>query len=117
MFGIDDRSDAALLLGLGRTCKANVVLPLDSGPKISMIRPRGIPWPPKAMSKRQTARRNTLDRTAPVTPKGMIAPSPNCFSICCSADFKWTFRSRIEVPLVVSGADDLSVLPAFFAMR
>ena len=32
------------------TCRASVVLPLDSGPKISMMRPRGNPWPPRAMS-------------------------------------------------------------------
>ena len=32
------------------TCRASVVLPLDSGPKISMMRPRGMPWPPRAMS-------------------------------------------------------------------
>ena len=27
-----------------------MVLPLDSGPKISTTRPQGMPWPPKAMS-------------------------------------------------------------------
>ena len=32
------------------TCRASVVLPLDSGPKTSITRPRGIPCPPKAMS-------------------------------------------------------------------
>ena len=32
------------------TCRASVVLPLDSGPKISTTRPRGMPWPPRAMS-------------------------------------------------------------------
>ncbi len=32
------------------TVKARVVLPLDSGPKISTMRPRGMPLPPSARS-------------------------------------------------------------------
>ena len=32
------------------TCWQTVVLPLDSGPKISVIRPRGIPPTPSARS-------------------------------------------------------------------
>ena len=32
------------------TCNASVVLPLDSGPKISTIRPLGMPCPPRARS-------------------------------------------------------------------
>ena len=36
---------------LAMAVSANVVLPLDSGPKISTTRPRGKPRPPKAKSK------------------------------------------------------------------
>ena len=36
---------------LATQCRATVVLPLDSGPKISMTRPRGRPVPPRAMSR------------------------------------------------------------------
>ena len=32
-------------------CSVSVVLPLDSGPKISSTRPRGTPTPPRAMSR------------------------------------------------------------------
>jgi hypothetical protein len=36
---------------LAMMCRHSVVLPLDSGPKISVIRPRGIPPMPMAASR------------------------------------------------------------------
>ena len=36
---------------LAMTCRASVVLPDDSGPNSSVTRPRGMPQPPRAMSR------------------------------------------------------------------
>ena len=64
------------------TCRASVVLPLDSGPKISIIRPFGTPTPPSAMSsERLPVEIPEIGPFMPV-PSGMIEPSPYCFSIC-----------------------------------
>ena len=72
---------------LAMTCKANVVLPLDSGPNNSMIRPRGIPCPPNAMSNdKQPVGIPSTTRLVP-SPNCMIAPLPNCFSIWPSVFF------------------------------
>ena len=46
VLGVDEGRDAAGLLGLAMTCSARVVLPEDSGPKISTTRPRGMPPTP-----------------------------------------------------------------------
>jgi hypothetical protein len=44
VLGVDEGADAAELLGLAATmCWQRVVLPEDSGPKISTMRPRGMP--------------------------------------------------------------------------
>src|SRR5262245_10109280 len=68
-------------------CNASVVLPLDSGPKISTIRPRGMPCPPNAMSSdRQPVGIPSTTRFVP-SPNCMIAPLPNCFSIWPSVFF------------------------------
>jgi hypothetical protein len=50
VLGVDERRDAAGLLGVATTVSASVVLPEDSGPKTSTIRPRGMPRPPSARS-------------------------------------------------------------------
>ena len=50
MLRVDERADAAELLGLGEDVVDEVVFPEDSGPKISTIRPRGIPPMPSARS-------------------------------------------------------------------
>ena len=42
-------------------CRAIVVLPLDSGPNSSMIRPRGNPLPPSARSSDRAPGRDPLD--------------------------------------------------------
>ena len=68
-----------------RTCWQTVVLPDDSGPKISVIRPRGMPPTPSARS-------SAIDPVGMVSstsfsrdPSFMIAPRPNCFSIVARA--------------------------------
>ena len=56
------------------TCRASVVLPLDSGPKISTIRPLGMPCPPRAMSSdRLPVGMPAIGPFMPV-PSGMIEP-------------------------------------------
>src|SRR4051812_14594370 len=62
-----------------------VVLPEDSGPKISSTRPRGTPDPPSAMSSDSdpVAMPSTVALASPSN--FMTAPLPNCFSICCTA--------------------------------
>src|SRR5689334_13945462 len=63
------------------TCWQTVVLPDDSGPKISVIRPRGMPPTPSARSSAMepVGIESTLCRSA--EPSFMIEPRPNCFSI------------------------------------
>ena len=86
------------------TCKAIVVLPLDSGPKISMIRPRGKPIPPSARSSERdpVLMHSTFRSASP--PSGMIDPSPNCFSICCRVVFSPGSRLRIPSKPVIGSA-------------
>ena len=66
-------------------CNASVVLPLDSGPKTSMTRPRGIPTPPNARSRDILPVRIPSMTRCLLEPSGIMAPSPNCFSMCSSA--------------------------------
>src|SRR5688572_2612538 len=68
-----------------RTCWQTVVLPDDSGPKISVIRPRGMPPTPSARSSAidPVGIESTACRSA--EPSFMIAPRPNCFSIADNA--------------------------------
>src|SRR5215218_7309578 len=63
------------------TCWQTVVLPDDSGPKISVIRPRGMPPTPSARSSaiEPVGIESTDCRSA--DPSFMIEPRPNCFSI------------------------------------
>ena len=63
-----------------------MVLPEDSGPKISTTRPRGIPPMPSAVSRAS----DPVGMTDDVVPRAgrpsrMIEPLPNCRSICVSA--------------------------------
>src|SRR5690348_4095762 len=68
------------------TCRASVVLPDDSGPKISTTRPRGMPPTPSAASKEMAPVEITeMGTTASLLPRRMIEPLPNCFSICETA--------------------------------
>src|SRR5579872_1821756 len=68
------------------TCRATVVLPLDSGPKISTTLPRGKPPIPRAASKEmEPVEMNAIGTMASLAPSRMIEPRPNCFSIWDSA--------------------------------
>src|SRR5215469_5371754 len=68
------------------TCSATVVLPLDSGPKISTTRPRGKPPTPRAASKEmEPVEITAMGTMASLLPSRIIEPLPNCFSIWASA--------------------------------
>ena len=59
-----------------------VVLPEDSGPKISTTRPRGKPPTPSAASNEIAPVEITeIGTIAPLLPSFMMEPLPNCFSI------------------------------------
>src|ERR1700679_1280309 len=67
-------------------CSVMVVLPEDSGPKISTTRPRGTPPTPNAASKEiEPVLMVEIGTIASLLPRRMIEPLPNCFSICESA--------------------------------
>ena len=63
------------------TCWQTVVLPDDSGPKISVIRPRGMPPTPSARSSAIEPVGMVSTWSFSRDPSFMIAPRPNCFSI------------------------------------
>ena len=66
--------------------KASVVLPLDSGPKISTTLPRGTPPTPSATSSPSEPVDMAGTRTATASsPMRMMAPFPNCRSIWATA--------------------------------
>src|SRR5467141_661322 len=76
------------------TCNASVVLPLDSGPKISVTRPRGIPPIPIAASRLIAPVGITSTRTrGESAPIRMMAPFPQVFSICVMARLRAFLRS------------------------
>src|SRR5579862_353012 len=76
-----------------------VVLPDDSGPKISMTRPRGNPPTPSAASKEMAPVGITAIGTmASFDPNRMIEPLPNCFSICENARSIALLRSSAIMP-------------------
>src|SRR5687767_9242897 len=63
------------------TCWQSVVLPDDSGPKISVIRPRGMPPTPIARSSATDPVGMASTACLSDVPSFMIEPRPNCFSI------------------------------------
>src|SRR6185437_11266504 len=86
------------------TCKATVVLPLDSGPKISTTRPRGNPPTPSAESNEmEPVEITAMGTIASLLPSRMMEPFPNCFSICDNA------RSIARVFSALSSAMNLSL--------
>src|SRR5205807_6640480 len=91
------------------TCNASVVLPLDSGPKISVTRPRGIPPMPIAASRLMApvgiASTRTWGESAPIR---MMAPLPHVFSICVIARLSALRRSSVNLGASFSAA--MSVL-------
>src|SRR5258708_247487 len=80
--------------------RVSVVFPEDSGPKISMTRPRGIPPTPSAISRpNEPVGIESTSYVAPASPKRMTEPLPNCFSIWLSAAARAFFRfSSMGIP-------------------
>src|SRR5947207_8364459 len=75
-----------------------VVLPEDSGPKISLIRPRGKPPTPSAASSEIEPVEITETGTmASFDPRRRIEPLPNCFSIWPRALSKARERSLSSI--------------------
>ena len=97
MLGVDEGGDAPVALGLATTCRASVVLPLDSGPNTSTTRPQGMPCPPKAISSDKLPVGMPLMGVAVLTPKGIMAPSPNSFSIWARVFFNAGLESSIAL--------------------
>ena len=64
-----------------RTCWQSVVLPDDSGPKISVMRPRGTPPTPSARSRAMEPVGMASICCRSSEPSRMIEPCPNCFSM------------------------------------
>src|SRR5216684_2693100 len=94
---------------LATTCSASVVLPLDSGPKISVTRPRGMPPMPIAASRLMApvgiASTRTCGESAPIR---MMAPLPQVFSIWVMASVRALRRSSVRLGTSFSAA--MSVL-------
>src|ERR671917_612662 len=67
------------------TCRAKVVFPLDSGPKISMILPRGRPPTPRARSSASAPVEMAGTFGLSSSPILMMDPLPNCRSIWVTA--------------------------------
>jgi len=86
MLGVDKSRMPPVFCASAITCKATVVLPLDSGPKISTTRPRGKPPTPRAASNEiDPVEITAMGTMASLLPNRMMEPLPNCFSICESA--------------------------------
>ena len=67
-------------------CSVTVVLPEDSGPNTSMMRPRGMPPTPSAISSGKIPVEITSTfMFALASPRRMIAPLPCAFSMFCRA--------------------------------
>src|SRR5579885_2766311 len=78
-----------------------VVLPEDSGPKISMTRPRGTPPTPSAASNEiEPVEMVETGATASLLPRRIIEPLPNCFSICERASSTARVRSSAATILL-----------------
>src|SRR5580704_12550997 len=76
------------------TCSATVVLPDDSGPKISTMRPRGNPPTPSALSSEMEPDEMAATCTmASFDPNRTMEPLPNCFSIWPSVSPRVRARS------------------------
>ena len=83
-----------------RACSARVVLPDDSGPNTSTIRPRGSPPTPRAMSSRGLPEGITSTAICGRSPSRITAPLPKFFSMVCRAARTSAFRLSVAmVPL------------------
>src|SRR6476620_11332845 len=96
------------------TCWQSVVLPDDSGPKTSVIRPRGMPPTPSARSSaiEPVGIVSTCCRSA--EPRRMIEPEPNCFSIARIAAS--TARPR-SAPAVFSPFRSITAIVTLLPVR
>src|SRR5579862_2078487 len=96
-----------------------VVLPEDSGPKISQTRPRGMPPTPKAASREIDPVEMTETGTiASFDPRRRIEPLPNCFSIWLSVRSKARARSLSSIrSLIVAGRYNPERGPCRMAIR
>src|SRR5215217_927244 len=81
VLGVDEGGQTPCLLASAITCRARVVLPLDSGPKISTTRPRGRPPTPRARSRVRAPVGMQAIFCRSSSPMRMIEPFPNCRSI------------------------------------
>ena len=75
------------------TVSVSVVLPDDSGPKTSTIRPRGNPPQPSARSISRFPVGITSMSIFRLSPNRMIEPSPKSFWICCKALSRFLARA------------------------
>ena len=96
-----------------------VVLPEDSGPKISITRPRGTPPTPSAASKEiEPVEMTEIGTIASLLPRRMIEPLPNCFSICESASSTARERSsampeNLSIRRLLAGSSILLIYQLF----
>ncbi len=79
-------------------CRATVVLPDDSGPYTSIIRPRGYPPTPNAASSASEPLEDVAISKSVFSPSFMMEPLPKFFSICFRACSKAALRSLIHFP-------------------
>ena len=94
-------------------CSASVVLPDDSGPKISMTRPRGRPPTPSAQSRLiDPVEIAGIGAMASLPPSRMIEPLPNCFSICPTAS-STAFARSLSTRSSRSDSSIFSILSIF----
>ncbi len=84
--------------------RASVVLPLDSGPKTSMILPFGNPLPPRARSTERLPLEIPSISLWVSLPRGMIDPSPNSFSIWASVFLRSGWSSTNEAAVFAATA-------------
>src|SRR3954470_8706966 len=87
---------------LATTWRQGVAVPLHSGAKISVTRPRGIPPTPIAASRLIAPVGMDSTRTRSVDPIFMMAPLPQFFSIWAIARFSAFFLSSLTVDTAIS---------------
>src|SRR6266849_11129148 len=94
-------------------CSMSVVLPDDSGPKISMTRPRGSPPTPSARSSpREPVGMTGTSVGISAVPSFIIEPLPNCFSIWAIARSMARFFSSFSAIVFSS----MQMSPEFFRL-
>src|ERR1035437_8836616 len=96
------------------TLKQKVVLPEDSGPYTSMMRPLGKPPTPRARSMASEPVESVSTFILVLLPRRMIEPSPNCLVMAESASSMFLSRTGAAVTtaeaVLAGGALDMVVL-------